>query len=55
MPDRDSEVSKTARLWCSSCGRTTKHSTDIGCKSWDAGYIDCTVCGAGRKLKRDYA
>lgn len=43
------EVSKEAYLWCSECKATTRHYTDVGCKSWDAGYIDCTVCGAGRE------
>lgn len=46
------EISREARLRCSDCGRTTKHSTDIGSKSWDAGYIECTVCGTGRKFQK---
>ena len=44
------EIYKKAKLWCRECKRTTRHETDIGCRSWDAGYIDCNVCGAGRKF-----
>ena len=50
MPVYEGEISKDAKLWCSACRRTTKHHTDIACRSWDAGYIDCTMCGRGRKL-----
>lgn len=49
MPVYEGEISKRVRLWCSACRRTTMHSTDIACRSWDAGYIDCTMCGRGRK------
>lgn len=44
----DGDVYKEARLWCGECGRTTTHSTDVGSKSWDAGYYECGECGNGR-------